>query len=100
MIASSEGSTGSRQPGANLRHKSLVLSSHCSFKTFNDRLPASGRSILGRREHVIRAGAHCGKPDLVHAMAVRANMRSILVAMMKSFSCNPLIFLVCTETVA
>ena len=31
---------------------------------------------------------------------VRANMRSILVAMMKSFSCSPLIFLVCSETVA
>ena len=44
--------------------------------------------------------ASCGKPDLVHAVAVRANMRSILVAMMKSFSCNPLIFLVCKETVA
>ena len=27
-------------------------------------------------------------------------MRSILVAMMKSFSCSPLIFLVCSETVA
>jgi hypothetical protein len=27
-------------------------------------------------------------------------MRSILVAMMKSFSCSPLIFLVCKETVA
>jgi len=27
-------------------------------------------------------------------------MRSILVAMMKSFSCSPLIFLVCGETVA
>jgi hypothetical protein len=34
-----------------------------------------------------------------HAVAVRANMRSILVAMMKSFSCSPLIFLVCRETV-
>ena len=33
-------------------------------------------------------------------VAVRANMRSILAAMMKSFSCNPLIFLVCKETVA
>jgi hypothetical protein len=38
--------------------------------------------------------------ELVHAAAVRANMRSILVAMMKSFSCSPLIFLVCSETVA
>src|SRR6266446_2204592 len=38
--------------------------------------------------------------ELVHAVAVRANMRSILVAMMKSFSCSPLIFLVCRETVA
>jgi hypothetical protein len=35
-----------------------------------------------------------------HAVAVPANMRSILVAMMKSFSCSPLIFLVCKETVA
>src|ERR1700687_589372 len=41
-----------------------------------------------------------GQPELVHAVAVRANMRSILVAMMKSFSCSPLIFLVCRETVA
>jgi len=36
---------------------------------------------------------------LVHAVAVRANMRSILVAMMKSFSCSPWIFLVCREPV-
>jgi hypothetical protein len=36
----------------------------------------------------------------IHAVAVRANMRSILVAMMKSFSCSPLIFLVCRDTVA
>jgi len=41
-----------------------------------------------------------GQPELLHAVAVRANMRSILVAMMKSFSCSPLIFLVCRETVA
>jgi hypothetical protein len=41
-----------------------------------------------------------GQPELVHAVAVGANMRSILVAMMKSFSCSPLIFLVCRETVA
>ena len=34
-----------------------------------------------------------------HAVVVRANMRSILVAMMKSFSCSPWIFLVCRETV-
>jgi hypothetical protein len=38
--------------------------------------------------------------ELIQPAAVRANMRSILVAMMKSFSCNPLIFLVCSETVA
>jgi hypothetical protein len=38
--------------------------------------------------------------EFAHAGAVRANMRSILVAMMKSFSCSPLIFLVCRETVA
>ena len=41
-----------------------------------------------------------GQRELVHAAAVRANMRSILVAMMKSFSCSPLIFLVGRETVA
>src|SRR5260370_38810574 len=41
-----------------------------------------------------------GQPELVHAVAVRANMRSILAAMVKSFSCSPLIFLVCRETVA
>ena len=41
-----------------------------------------------------------GQSELVHAVAVRANMRSILVAMMKSFSCSPLIFLVCRDTVA
>ena len=35
-----------------------------------------------------------------YAVAVRANMRSILVAVMKSFSCSPLIFLVCKEIVA
>src|SRR6266851_3972611 len=44
--------------------------------------------------------SHAKKIGLVHAAAVRANMRSILVAMMKSFSCSPLIFLVCRETVA
>src|SRR5258706_10261546 len=48
-----------------------------------------------------RKGAQvAGQPELVHAVAVRANMRSILAAMMKSFSCSPLIFLVCRETVA
>src|SRR5260370_14670052 len=48
-----------------------------------------------------RKGAQvAGRLELVHAVAVRANMRSILVAMMKSFSCSPLIFLVCRETVA
>jgi len=34
------------------------------------------------------------------AMALRANIRSIFAAMMKSFSCSPLIFFVCKETVA
>jgi hypothetical protein len=41
-----------------------------------------------------------GQVELVHPAAMRENMRSILVAMMKSFSCSPLIFLVCSETVA
>src|SRR4029077_2814750 len=47
-----------------------------------------------------KASQIAGQVELVHAAAVRANMRSILVAMMKSFSCSPLIFLVCSETVA
>ena len=60
-------------------------------------------------ELVIRPPSHrktassaqvAGQVELVHPAAVRANMRSILVAMMKSFSCSPLIFLVCSETVA
>src|SRR3981081_954142 len=38
------------------------------------------------------------QPELAHAVAVRANMRSILVAMMKSFSCSPLIFWVFVES--
>ena len=42
----------------------------------------------------------CDQTELVHAAPARANIRSILVAMMKSFSCSPLIFLVCRETVA
>jgi hypothetical protein len=45
-------------------------------------------------------GANRRKPKLVHSVAMRPNMPSILVAMMKSFSCSPLIFLVCRETVA
>ena len=45
-------------------------------------------------------GPVAGHAELVHPAAVRANMRSILVAMMKSFSCSPLIFLVWSETVA
>ena len=32
-----------------------------------------------------------GQVEPVHAADVRANMRSILVAMMKSFSCSPLL---------
>jgi hypothetical protein len=47
-----------------------------------------------------RKEKQAGQPERVHAVADRANMRSILVAMMKSFSCSPLIFLVCRETVA
>src|SRR5262249_25122320 len=40
------------------------------------------------------------RPFDSHAVVLRANIRSILAAMMKSFSCSPLIFLVCRETVA
>ena len=39
-----------------------------------------------------------GQPRPGHTFAARVYMRSILVAMMKSFSCSPLIFLVCRET--
>ena len=44
--------------------------------------------------------ASSGELGPVHTHAARVYMRSILVAMMKSFSCSPLIFLVCRETVA
>ena len=54
------------------------------------------RRVLGT-EKVVQVA---GQVELVHPAAVRANIRSILVAMMKSFSCSPLIFLVCSETVA
>ena len=37
-------------------------------------------------------GSSCLQGWNSHAVAVRANMRSILVAMMKSFSCSPWIF--------
>src|SRR5262245_7070288 len=62
----------------------------------------SGAITLGKRGRLGRhqkGGTSAGQPELVHTVAVRANMRSILVAMMKSFSCSPLIFLVCRETV-
>jgi hypothetical protein len=58
--------------------------------------PASASAIL----RAISRNAGAGQPELIHAVAVRANMRSILVAMMKSFLCSPLIFLVRRETVA
>jgi hypothetical protein len=66
------------------------------------RLSHRGINLLHVEERARhRKGAQVpGQPQLVHAVAVRANMRSILVAMMKSFSCSPLIFLVCRETVA
>ena len=56
----------------------------------------TSKNALGTEKMVQVAG----QVELVHPAAVRANMRSILVAMMKSFSCSPLIFLVCSETVA
>ena len=66
------------------------------------RLSHRGISPLHVEERARRRKAVqvAGQRELVHAAAVRANMRSILVAMMKSFSCSPLIFLVCRETVA
>jgi hypothetical protein len=60
------------------------------------RFCCTSKSALGAEKEAQVAG----QPELVYAVAVRANMRSILVAMMKSFSCSPLIFLVCRETVA
>jgi hypothetical protein len=45
-------------------------------------------------------GHKAGHQNSFTPLALRANRRSILVAMMKSFSCSPLIFLVCRETVA
>ena len=46
-------------------------------------------------------GYPCASPGFLSftTVAVRTNIRSILGAMMKSFSCSPLIFLVCRETV-
>ena len=41
-----------------------------------------------------------GQPGPVHTLSAGVYRRSILVAMMKSFSCSPLIFLVCRDTVA
>ena len=60
------------------------------------RPPSIGRTILRN----MSPGEIAVQLQLVHATVMRANMRSILVAMMKSFSCSPLIFLVCSETVA
>ena len=71
---------------------------HCRLGSNGDRIAASvccaSKNALGTEKGAQAAG----QPELIHAVAVRANMRSILVAMMKSFSCNPLIFLVCRET--
>jgi hypothetical protein len=48
-----------------------------------------------RTEKVVQVA---GQVELVHPVDLQANMRSILVAMTKPFSCSPLIFLVCSET--
>ena len=64
------------------------------------RIAASVRCTSKNALGTVKGAQVAGQPELVHAAAVRANMRSILVAMMKSFSCSPLIFLVCRETVA
>jgi hypothetical protein len=52
----------------------------------------------GRDQAISIAQGHGGVP--VGVGPDRSTMRSILLAMMKSFSCNPLIFLVLSETVA
>ena len=67
------------------------------FKMFNEQ---KGYGFIKRTPSAPKKGRKLQDDELVHAVAVRANMRSILVAMMKSFSCSPLIFLVCRETVA
>ena len=64
---------------------------------------AGGHGIVVCDAHAVRKPARFAQD--AYRMACldavqRANMRSILVAMMKSFSCSPLIFLVCSETVA
>src|SRR5262245_51614619 len=64
-----------------------------------DNSPAPSRLVNADALGGTEKGHKC-RPELVHTVAVRANMRSILVAMMKSFSCSPLIFLVCREIVA
>ena len=86
----------------------LVLETHQTFRgdlvavrrEVRYRIAASvcctSKNALGTE----KAAQVAGPVELVHPAAVRVNMRSILVAMMKSFSCSPLIFLVCSETVA
>jgi hypothetical protein len=63
---------------------SLGLGKPCSAQMLDD----AATEEAGPAEHGDDAHAH------------EANVRSILLAMMKSFSCSPLIFFVLSETVA
>src|SRR5207244_10468877 len=65
---------------------------------YSSRKRWKGRNPAGRGQAISIAQGHRGVP--VEVGPGRSAMRSILLAMMKSFSCNPLIFLVLRETVA
>jgi hypothetical protein len=93
--------------GALAREAGAIVSMRFAFYLpshfdFSDQAP-SPNSIRRRQQRFCSSlppSVADGEAERHHTVAVRANMRSILVAMMKSFSCSPLIFLVCKETVA
>src|SRR4051794_5515383 len=70
--------------------------------------PARGQNTLQHRQDrpLVALGRRCGERDLspgAHvgpALPSTSAIWSSLAAMMKSFSCRPLIFLVCSDTVA
>ena len=82
------------RPTATAPHLDSTMTGNALIEQKISASPPTPDMSLRRNEPPLRARTRH------HAVAVRANMRSILVAMMKSFSCSPLIFLVCRETVA
>ena len=59
---------------------------------------SSARNVRSRRDRKLRRVSYLFRSAT--EARVRLNSRSILTAMMKSFSCRPLSFLVCKETFA